>query len=153
MQEIICKDAFANTIRRIDALTDSEYLAVQTIWIAAEQAMQGKSVQQASLTSSKVNIYFDGFENPEVIAKQEFTREELQHMKSRFQDVLSKAELIKQDYKEAIQKMWVIADKNSHVGKAAFEELNFLREDQRRFKRDMNKLSSIQAKIKRQLSK
>jgi hypothetical protein len=81
----------------------------------------------------------------------DFTQQDLQFLKTVMQEILLVCDCEKKYYSQEIQKYWELSDKETPRGRAAFEELNYMKDQKRKLKEKTSKLAEIQYKIKKQM--
>ena len=137
-------ESYVNTL----CLDDYEKEFASMIWAKCERVILGKDKQTPVLLTKPKKE--SKSMNKQV---QTFTREELQFLKSTFQNVLSQIGEEKRANKSDMSILWDGADKDTEVGKLCFERLNMVKSQHRKVRAAEQKLVKIQSKIKRMLNK
>lgn len=150
---MICKDAYLATAKKFFYLAED---FVEQIWLAAEQAMQKKSIQKPVLESKHYgqNFKFVGPGMDDFYASQ-FTQEELQFLKS-----VIKKEIKYQQFEKVLANndasyLYDLCDKEDSNDLAVskfFTWMNNARAKSRKHSAKLAKLETVQWKIKKQLS-
>ena len=134
-------------------LEDHELDFAALIWEKAEKAMQGKTNQEpALLTKPSVSIPTLNKVVVRNYAPNDFTRKELQQLRSYLSNYLFAYDMRKKQLKQAIQKVWLNCNPDDPTTKYNFEHLNTMKDLLRHCQKAEAKLSSLQSKLKKQLS-
>lgn len=142
-------------------LEDHELDFAALIWEKAEKAMQGKTNQEpALLTKPSVLQGKPALVHlPQVPARvvrgygqHDFTRKELQQLRSYLSNYLFAYDMRKKQLKQAIQKIWLNCNPDDPTTKYNFEHLNTMKDLLRHCQKAETKLASLQSKLKKQLS-
>ena len=140
---MILKQEFIHMVNHM-GLEDAELALAEIVWNKAERAMQGKPVQQAAL------LHRDVFNVPD---QHELTQAELQALTDGLAGILAHEQEVLQNFKRRIDVLWRKSEPKNKETQGYFDAMNYLRNEQRKLKRDHAKLSRIQYKLKRQQGK
>lgn len=177
MQNIICKEAFNKLKKDFEGIRTMHVSWIYDIWERAEAAMQKRSSQKPALEYKVTPMYrdkdhevyaqeyefisplFKQFTKTKTLTKvtyqnNQFTREELQLLKTILTAELNELHEEKLKSKDIVRHNWDYCDKEKDNRSSRFHfmalnaEKNFLRGLSKRY----NKLAEIQCKIKKQLT-
>ena len=124
------------------------------VWSEAEKSMQGKETQVPDLLKKDETQKMIWLDDLIALTHEEpqFTRQELQFMKSTFSESLNFISAIKIQVKTKANQYWSVCDKENADTVQHFRTLNQLRSSLRKIKRAEAKLGKLQHKIKKLLS-
>lgn len=125
-------------------LEDGELSLAEIVWEKAERAMQGKPVQESVLLKQPY-VFAETKREPS-----QFTREEAQFMSDLTRSFLNTAQSNMKVLRRDIQAVWLLCDPDDEKTDHYFEELNVLRNYQRKINSALRKLESVQHKLKKQ---
>ena len=145
MKNIICKQAFNKLKEEFKGVRSLHITWVHEIWERAEAAMQRKSVQKPALEYKLNNVSFNE------CMKDNLTQQELQFLKTFFEDELHQQENQIRLNKIFASKYFSKCDAEKEETEHFFKCLNNEKDELRRLKKRYNKLAEIQRKIKRQI--
>ena len=145
MSNIICKEAFHKLKQDMEGVRSMHVSWIYDIWERAEAAMQRKSVQKPALEYKLNNVSFDE------CMKDNLTQQELQFLKTFFEDELHQQENQIRLSKIFASKYLSKCDAEKEETEHFFKCLNNEKDELRRLKKRYNKLAEIQRKIKRQI--
>ena len=146
MKNIICKQAFGKLKEEFKGVRSFHVTWVHEIWERAESAMQRKSLQKPALEQKLNNVSFDE------CMKDNLTQQELQFLKTFFEDELHQQENQIRLNKIFASKYFSQCDADKEGTEHFFKCLNNEKDELHRLKKRYNKLAEIQRKIKRQLT-
>lgn len=145
MSNIICKEAFNKLKQDMEGVRSMHVSWIYDIWERAEAAMQQKSVQKPALEYKLNNVSFDE------CMKDNLTQQELQFLKTFFEDELHRQENQIRLSKIFASKYFKSCDVDKEETEHFFKCLNNEKDELRKLKKRYNKLAEIQRKIKRQI--
>lgn len=153
MSEIICKQAMEAWIKN-NSSCEFNWFA-EACWKAAEQAMQKKSIQKPVLEQSikdavevpvkLCNVLLEILEFTDL----QFTQQELQFLKVFLQEEIRIESCYKAFTKKQAAQKYNALDNNPSL----FKAMNKQRDDARKSRARIEKLATIQRKIKKQLAR
>lgn len=138
--DMLLKEQFEATISRIGIDDDNDYDLASIIWKRCEDAMIGKTSQEAALLH-KVSQYQPKGE--------QLTLQEIQFLNQIFAGMLTISSYNIRELKAVVQECWLLCDPDDDKTQENFEYLNQLRSLQRKFKKSHNQLAAIQRKLKK----
>lgn len=150
---MICKDVYLATAKKFFYLAED---FVEQIWLAAEQAMQKKSIQKPVLESKLPEEDFKFLmQDLDNYLDSQFTQEELQFLKS-----VIKKEIKYQQFEKVLANndasyLYDLCNKEDSNDLAVgrfFTWMNNARTKSRKHSAKLAKLETVQRKIKKQLS-
>ena len=143
---MILKPEFANMVDRM-GLEDGELALAEIVWQRCEKAMQQKPQQEAALVSDKLQKFLQTYAyNHRSVA---FTTDELHWLTAMFSHFLRLGEEDLVEMKKEIQNTWLVCNPDDPSTEEAFEYLNELRVIQKKWRKSHKRMSSIQAKLKK----
>jgi predicted RNase H-like nuclease (RuvC/YqgF family) len=142
---MILKPEFAHMIDRL-GLEDGELALAEIVWEKAERAMQGKPLQEAVLTSNKLEQFLKSYAQTHRAVS--FTTEELQALTQGLSEVLSADEDALEFLKGRIDQLWHKSNPDDKDSETYFNMMNYYRNQQRKLKRQHKVLAGIQHKLK-----
>lgn len=143
---MIKETEFKKTTKALGLTSGAAKALAQEVWMKCEAAMLGNNVEIAAVLKSSIKAKKQEDEDVN------FTRQELQFIKTVLQGAIVQSDIIRRNLKEAIEELWTLSDPNAENTEAYFAALNDHRSFQRKFKRNLQKLVNFQRKVKKQLS-
>lgn len=139
---MLLKEQFEATIARIGIEDDTDYDLASIIWKRCEDAMLGKTSQEAALLSKATKLKRTG-------QVEQLTLQEVQFLNDLFAEMLSIGSENLEEIKAAVQKAWLNCNPDDEKTEPWFRILNELRNKQRKWKKAQKQLSEIQRKLKK----
>lgn len=139
---MLLKEQFEHTIARIGIEDDTDYDLASIIWKRCEDAMLGKTSQEAALLSKATKLKQTG-------QVEQLTLQEVQFLNDLFAEMLSIGSENLEEIKGAVQKVWLNCNPDDEKTEPWFRILNELRNKQRKWKKAQKQLSEIQRKLKK----
>ena len=117
-----------------------EYDLATIIWKRCEDAMIGKTSQEAALLHKQTQYTPKG---------DQLTLQEIQFMNDLFAEMLTISSYNIRELKGVLQEYWLQCDPDNSETQEYFDHLNQLRSLQRKFKKSHSQLATIQRKLKK----
>lgn len=141
---MILKQEFVHMVNNM-GLEDGDLTLAEIVWLKAERAMQGKPVQEAKLLTS---TQYTSSKDPLAL-----TQAELQCLTDGLAAVLAHDEQVLTNLKYRIDQLWNKSNPDDKESQTYFDAMNMYRNQQRKIKKDHDKLARIQHKLKKMKGK